>query len=213
MTVYGTIFLSAKAQNFCESLGDQYKAAEVVRSHLIASLDHHFNYHDIQFSDDFSFDPDDYGCSTLDCAWRNFWNNWLPGHPDESEDFNLMLLLDSEASGKNGGSTGSATSHPAAVVRGADHIAYHDYSEDRYGSAGSTTEGRIRASVHEIGHNLGVQHKDGYRYFDGSSAKATPMGCSAGSTNSCGDNCTSLSTNDWDHYYGNCEVNKGDELN
>lgn len=211
--VYGTVYVSDRAHyvsNF--NTGDGFKAAKVARNQLENALNDAGALPDVVISDDHSFDPDDYGCDTLDCAWRKFWKKWLPGHPDESEDFNLMLLTEPEVSGNPGGATGSATDHPAALSRGSEFIDDDDLTAEDIGVNGSDREGYIRTVLSEVGHNLGMAHGDGVKYYANSNdVYATPMGCPS-DPNNCNEFCTEDTADYWEHLYSDCEVMTSDEL-
>lgn len=92
-------------------------------------------------------------------------------------------------------------------------IGNHSTSADRYGGQSDAIESKIRAGVHETGHNLDMVHKNGLRYEDTIQGQnvvlATPMGCTSDDNweTSCGENCTTDATQTWDHYYGSCEAN------
>lgn len=125
-----------------------------------------------------------------------------------------MLLRNDEVSGKVGGATGSDTSHPACVVRGSDCIDNEaDIAAEDVGSAYSTREGRIRACVHEVGHNLAMNHHDGLKYeiqlID--EIRSTPMGCPDGENN-CGKSCVTADATQWLHLWSDCAIQSADEL-
>lgn len=196
------------------------KPMEVVRVHVDDALEHNGYDANTTISYDYSFDTDDYDDTNSDLVdIRDWWReDWLDGHSDASPQFNLLLLNSNEwpnPDGAGGVSTigdGDDGYPRGGVLLGADIIGQHDTSPDRYGDAGDDLEGKIRASVHEIGHNLGMMHADGLRYdkdFGGPTVTyATPMGCTSNDNweTSCGDGCSANDTDTWDHYYGDCEA-------
>lgn len=208
MTIQGTIYLSSDAYSY----GNSYrKPGIVVKKHLQDCLSYHGESYNITVSYDDGFDPQDYGCNNLACAWNKFRKNWCPGNSDNSSDFNLMLLNENEVGGDIGGATGPYPNDGcvAAVVRGANYISRHDKRGDRTGDDSSGVESRIRAAVHEVGHNLGIDHNDGLKYehyypnYGVYEDRATPMGCPSGGSNHCGTNCVN-NRDVWDHYYSDC---------
>lgn len=219
-TVDGAIFMSDSAHT-AANFGFSYpsKPQVVVRNHVEAALEHHNYTPDVTVSYDYSFDTDDYDDSGKDLVdlrdlyWRELW---LDGHDDAAQDFNLLLLNEDEwpnPDGSRGVSTRcppSDDSYPSGgVILDMVQCGEHDESADQYGMAGDAVEDSIRGGVHEIGHQIGMNHSDGLRYNAWISGweitRATPMGCPTGSTNACNTTCSSNSTEEWDHYYGNCE--------
>lgn len=222
--IYGSVFMSENAHNTAQSfLSSEDKPMKVVRAHVNDALEHHGYDPQTTLSFDFSFDTDDYDDSNSDLGelldiWRA---NWLDGHFDASQHFNLLLLNENEWPNPAGNvGVGTVTdeaddNYPRGSLKlGSEGIGTHDTSPDRYGDADDSVEGQIRGAIHEIGHNLGMVHHDGLRYdevideFGTEVTRATSMGCTSKDNweTSCGSFCSTDSTDSWDHYYGDCEI-------
>ena len=215
MTIMGTIFVSHLTHDYSQTYHDDgFKPAKVVEDHIKAALDDGGHGHWITISNDTSFEIEYDDCRTDDitmaCVNNKFRKEFLDGHSDTASDFNLLLILDPEVeAGPNGVGTldDPDEGEAACTVRGAELIAEYEGEAERTGEINDDTDGRIRAAVHEVGHNFGMIHDDGLRYYEGvaDEIRATPMGCDAGDTNTCGEQCTSFDTEKWDHYYSDCE--------
>jgi len=218
--VTGSIFATRALWN---RVSDPSEAQAVVKGHVEEALSHQGYYSDITISTDYSFDTSDYDQSDkdlVDLRDNHFRSEFLDGHSDTSPHFNMLLLIQNEWPNPDG-SLGVATiddkddPYPrGGVYLGGDIIYNHGPYPDRYGDRDSEIESRIRGAIHEIGHNLGMKHKhglryNGYDYADNTQyTRATPMGCDSdqGWETSCGTSCTTDYTEQWDHYYGECEA-------
>ncbi|WP_435063610.1 M12 family metallo-peptidase [Halobaculum sp. EA56] len=208
MTYDITIYTSQDLSSHCwYYYDDEQKAAKVVRAHLDNSLSHQNLDHNITLSDDYSFDVND---SWSGSEFLDEFDTWKEGHTDESTDANLILSKDKPSGAYSGlGEVETSSTDGAADAcykKQGDEIAEHSLGVDRYGDRGDPTEGAIRGAIHEVGHNIGINHDDGLRYDESGTTYATPMGCDAGSSNACSVTCSSNSTDKWDHYWGECEA-------
>lgn len=227
-TVRGSLFMTNSAYTYSDfTYNYPSRPMSVVRSHVESALEHQGYDHDITISYDYSFDTDNYDDSGSDLVelrdgiWRS---QWLDGHEDASPHFNLLLLNKDEwpnPDGAGGVSTigDKGDGHPrGGVILNGVLVGEHSTTSDRYGSADDDVESKIRGTVHEIGHNLGMVHHEGLRYeeydpYHGfQMTRATPMGCTSDDNweNACGRSCVTSDTMQWDHYYGDCE---GSSLN
>ena len=217
-TVNGTIFMTDDAKRTADNQFQyQSKPLEVAQSHIESALDHQNFNHNISISYDYSFDSDNYDDSDSDLVeLRDMWRRyWLDGHGDRSDHFNTLLLDYDEWPNPDGAGGVSVIcdgddGYPrgGVLLDGVD-AGHHDEDSDRYGPASDSVESTIRGIVHESGHQFGMVHSEGLRYdreYDVIITYATPMGCNAGERNQCDELCSSRETNEWDHYYGDCEV-------
>ena len=181
---------------------DELKAAKVVRNHIEDAFEYwgYTNYN-VTISSDTSYTPQK---SDMGSELDYFEYTWVDGHSDESSDSNLMLLDD-----KPSGSAGLAHRNgQGALKKFAKNLSDHHYGVDRYGDPSFKEEKRIRGSIHEIGHNYGMEHGDGRRYDSSGTTYATPHGCENDGdlqeTNNCGKDCSQNSIDMFDHWFDDC---------
>lgn len=207
MAVEVTVYVSYPVAEYGRTFyGDEYRAAKIVYRHIKDAVN--AAGHSIQFTygDDTSYESQK---SNMSDELDYFNSEWLPLQLDESQNSNLMLLSD-----QPDGPAGKAKiGGNAALMKWSEDLCSHDVRADRYGDR-TTEENRIRAAIHEIGHNFGMKHADGLRYYTIDDVTySTPHGCEiAGelqSENNCGEPCSQKSIDKWDHYYDDdCAANK-----
>lgn len=220
-TVNGTVFISERArdqigsdwpkhaiegyvQDACENLGLDVSGVSV-------SYDNSFNaYSECAESQGNSYPTDQYE-HEMDAVQDHF-DDWVSGHSDESEHFNLCILRTDDYDATNVAGYASVGGN-AGVVRGAKQIDDNTPGDlPQYDSSNFWAH----AAVHEVGHNLSLNHGDGKVYPKSISPRSyakTPHhpGKKAGENN-CGE-----ITSDWgndplwyDYYYhtGDCSASK-----
>lgn len=207
-----TIFECREVATHCVTYhDDELKAAKVARNHMESCLNYWGYSHDITVSSDTSYsakyadkpDDEDWMQEELDY----FEGTWLDGHSDKSADSNLMLL----ANNPPGPSGKASAPGQGALKKYTKDLANHSYATDRYGNPSYDKEKRIRGSIHEIGHNYGMHHCDGWRYDNNGTTYATPHGCEKDgvlqSENNCGAPCSGEVIETLDHWYDSCAEN------
>jgi hypothetical protein len=216
----GTIFMTKEAY---DQLGTNWPK-KVVKGYFEDAMAHNDLVGDADVSSDNSFSPyakcnvDSYDSSqykdSLDCVLEEF-DSWVTGHPDEGTDFNLCLCLKQNYDDSNTAVWGETSCGNASVVRGAEEINDVTSSLPRYGT--SRAHWWAKTSIHEIGHNIGVEHADGIvtQKTDtiGDDECAITPHDPDGSTNNCGTSSfdrSNYSTHWYDKYfYYHCA---GDDL-
>lgn len=197
-----TIFECSAVASHCVLYhDDELKAAKVVRNHIEDALEYWGYSHNVTISSDTSYSPQK---SDMDSELDYFEYTWLDGHSDKSSDSNLMLL-----STEPSGAAGIAhLGGQGALKKYSKDLADHSYGVDRYGDPSQNDEKRIRGSIHEIGHNYGMEHADGRRYDSSGTTYATPHGCEINGTlqssNNCGTSCSQSSIDMFDHWFADC---------
>jgi hypothetical protein len=186
---------------------DELKSAKVVRNHIEGALEYWgYTNHNVTISTDTSYTSQK---SDMESELNYFQDDWLPGHPDESSDSNLMLL-DTDPSGSSG--KAKLYGNAALKKKGADLADHAAYRADRYGDPTYAAERVIRGSVHEIGHNYTMRHGDGRRYDSGGETYATPHGCEIDyelqQENRCDKPCSQKSKDMNDHWFADCAEDK-----
>jgi hypothetical protein len=207
MAIEVTVYVSSPVAEYGNRFyGNEYRAAEVVYPHIrdaVNAAGHTLNF---TYGDNLNYTSQE---SSMSAELDYFDNQWLPNRFDSSSNSNLMLLSD-----QPDGSAGLAEiGGDAALLKWSEDLCSHGTYADRYGDR-NTTENRIRGAIHEIGHNFGMEHADGLRYYTtNGTTYSTPHGCEVNGTlqseNNCGEPCADTSIDKWDHYYDDdCAANE-----